>query len=89
MWTVLVTYRKPSILAAGTALDVSMKNAPGWMDGEATLGYSRNTKNIMDSTGHTPIRRKLLRQDAAYIARNKNLSGGWREYKAFPSHPEI
>jgi hypothetical protein len=61
-----------SIMAAGTAQDVSLKNAPdGWM--EATLGYSRNKKYYGFNRSYSdPLK---LVKDAAYIARTKFYLG--------------
>lgn len=57
-----------SIMAAGTAQDVSLKHAPdGWM--EATLGYKRNPKYYGFNRSYSdPLK---LVKDAAFIARTK------------------
>jgi hypothetical protein len=70
--------QETSIMAAGTAQDVSLKNAPdGWM--EATLGYSRNAKYYGFNRSYSdPLK---LVKDAAFIARTKFYLGTGIETK--------
>lgn len=57
-----------SIMAAGTSMDVSLKNAPdGWM--EATLGYARNKKYYGFNRSYSDTLKMV--KDAAYILRQK------------------
>ncbi len=67
-----------SIMAAGTAQDVSLKNAPGgWM--EATLGYARNkTYYGFNRSYSDPIK---MVKDAAFMARTKFYLGQGIETK--------